>query len=117
MQVLVVLHVGVVQGNALLVAVCGAGRISVSCVCVHTSVGYTAVLLAHPAKGKAAATSIGLGERVLRVHHDGLQWLESRNPGVPESGGGSSFLRSFNTCPLQKLNKSGRRIVTKNSRT
>lgn len=88
------------------------------CVCVYTSVGYTAVLLAHPAKGKAAATSIGLGESVLRVHHDGLQWLESRNPGVPESGGGgSSFLRSFNTYPLQKLNKSGRRIVTKNSRT
>ena len=87
------------------------------CVCVYTSVGYTAVLLAHPAKGKAAATSIGLGERLLRVHQDGLQWLESRNPGVPECGGGSSFLRSFNTYPLQKLNKSGTRIVTKNSRT
>lgn len=86
-------------------------------VCVYTAAGSTAVLLADPAKGKAAATSTGLGQRVLRMHQDGLQGLESRNSGVPECGGGSSFLTSFNTCPLQELPKFGRHIVTKKSRT
>lgn len=86
-------------------------------VCVYVAAGNTAVLLADPAKGKAAATSTGLGQRVLRMHQDGLQGLESRNSGVPECGGGSSFLTPLNTCPLQELTKFGRHIVTKKSRT
>lgn len=92
------LYVGAVEGSALSVAVCVAGNASVAsvcmCGCAHTRVHpwhtHVALLLIQPADGKAAAVSIGLGQRPpgLQAHWVELQWPGRRNPRARRAAGG-----------------------------